>query len=194
MADRKINIDLPKNEETNFHKFYEPVLMFAKELNKIVIGEDYICRFCGETDRKMFKKGNSHTIPEFTGNRNLFSKDECKTCNELFSAYENELANHSYIMRVLFGIGKKNKSTPKYKDDFIDIKMINGKLEIRTKESNNKIKSNKTASLNFTIDKFGTSVKLNIPLKKYIPLYLYKSLAKFAFSIMPQDELEKGNF
>ncbi len=178
MADRKINIDLPMNEETNFHKFYKPVLIFAKERNKIIIGEDYICRFCGETDRKEFKKENAHTIPEFTGNRNIFSKDECKSCNNLFSIYENELANHSYIMRVMFGIGKKNKSTPKYKDDFIDIKMIDGKLEIRAKESDKKSKSNKTASINFTIDKFGTSGKLNIPLKEYIP----------------QDELEKGKF
>src|SRR5688572_26703689 len=58
---------------------------------RIFVGSSGVCRYCGETRAALFRK-KAHTFPEFLGNRRVFSRDECDACNQLFSAYETELA------------------------------------------------------------------------------------------------------
>src|SRR5437868_6921115 len=72
------------------------------------IGKDNSCRFCGVTGPKCFKKV-AHTLPEFLGNKGIFSNDECDACNALFSIYEGALAEMLKPFLTLGGIkGKKN--------------------------------------------------------------------------------------
>ena len=78
-------------------------------LNKRFIGTRFNCRFCGECDKKLFgQKMNAHTFPEALGNKLLFSLDECKSCNNYFSIYEDSLCKAAGPFLTLGGVkGKK---------------------------------------------------------------------------------------
>ena len=56
------------------------------------LGERTFCRYCNATGSGVFgKKTNAHTLPLALGNRTLFSLDECISCNNKFSTYEDAL-------------------------------------------------------------------------------------------------------
>lgn len=181
----------------NFHCYYETLARYSDWGNKTSIGKDFICRFCGETDRKQFKKENAHTFPEFTGNKWLFSKDECKKCNEDFSRYENELANHSLIMRTMYGSKTKKNASTKLKNNLFSLQREPDGFKMNVfSENKEKIKPAKDGEITFHIDfeKGEKKAQVKIPEKEYIPLYLFKALNKIAFSIMPEKELDNSGF
>ena len=63
------------------------------------------CRFCGNG---VGKKSNHHAIPEFIGNKYLFSFYECKSCDTFFGSLENELSRQLNRTRTILGIEGKN--------------------------------------------------------------------------------------
>lgn len=181
----------------NFHCYYETSAIYSDWEAKIAIGKEFVCRFCGQTDRNQFKKGNAHTFPEFAGNKWLFSKDECKKCNEDFSRYENELANHGLIMRTMYGTKTKKKSSTKLKNNFFSLQRESTGFKMNIfSENKEKVNPEKDGEITFNIDfeKGERKAKVKIPEKEYIPLYLFKALNKIAFSIMPDRELDNVDF
>lgn len=189
-------IESGKLHENNFHCYYESIVSFTEWKNIQYLGLEFKCRFCGETDRKQFKKGNAHTFPLSSGNKWLFSKDECKKCNSIFGDYENELGSHSLLMRSMYGIRKRD-GYPKYKNNLVSFKNDTSKVEIKInadkKENINKeIDGETTIELDFINNE--QIINLTLPEKEYIPLYLFKALAKIAFSIMPNEEFENNQF
>jgi hypothetical protein len=155
---------------------------FEDKVEQTFIGNETMCRFCGEVDKKFFKKKNAHTFPSSAGNKNwLYSKDECTTCNTKFGMYEDELANFNQIYRSVYGIGKKS---PKYKQNGNIIHEKNQKLNIQFNPETTHIE----------MDEEYVKIKLKLIKQKYNPLYLFKSLCKIAYSILPIEKNDSENF
>ena len=181
--------------ESNFWVYYDIVGHYHKLDKKIFIGEKNNCRYCGETDPKKFGS-ISHTCPEFTGNKKLFSLDECESCNSIFSKYETELGNHSHFMRTLMGLrGKNNTISFKSNNKKITFKNNGKKLlcQINNARSNDSIEGEDFIR-KIDVKNNKQEFIFKFKNKRYIPLYLFKALNKFAFAILPKSELEKGGF
>ncbi len=181
----------------NFFSFYKAVNEYSEFDKKIYIGSDFVCRYCGETGRNFFKKDNSHTFPECTGNKWLYSKDECTKCNQHFSIYENELGNHGHIMRTFLGLKTKKGAPTKYKSEAFKIQRKESGFEMDLFSGGGKtIDPEKHGSLIFNIDfvKKEEKATIKIPQIKFIPFYLFKCLIKIGLAIMPDSEFINGEF
>lgn len=184
----KIKSDYPINE-TVLIEFSEilkdynilATKRFKKEDNKefLVDSTPNICRFCGKSHPEVDFKYEAHTIPEFMGNKNLFSKFECDTCNKnYFSLFENEMANYMLPHNVLSGTKSKNNKISKYKQK--DQPQIINKPEkiFISKVPDSVIKEASSDSLD---------IKIKTP--SFIPEYIYRCLVKIGISIIPERNL-----
>lgn len=185
-----------KNAQDNFHMYYKSIYTYPNSDAAAVTPLEYKCRFCGTTDRQKFKKGHSHTFPYFTGNRSLISNDECKSCNNFFGVqYEDALGKFSYHLRSLHGMRGKEGAI-KFKTQLLevinDLKSVNIRIKTNNFNGNNKVHGEASISLDFVSNE--EKIAITIPGAKYIPLYLFKSLAKIAFSVMPTGEFENNEF
>ncbi len=186
-----VTSESPGNPKYNFFSMYDCLVDYSDLNSSKSIGSSFICRFCGESDRKQFKNKNAHAFPEFTGNKFLFLKEECKNCNERFSSYENELAAHSHTIRSLLGI-KGKKGTPKLKTPNLTLKMTDDHLQIKSLSDDNfNLNKNEQGGItqNENEEKF-----LNIPSQKFNPHKLVKCLVKIGLSVLPEQELSNGDF
>lgn len=196
---KKVEFILPDPEDVekdDFYTFYEPIKLIDNLNRKTIIGSSFTCRFCGETERSNFKLNNAHTIPEFTGNKWLFSKDECKKCNELFSIYENELGRHGSVMRALLGIKTKKGNPSTIKTEEFRIAWDGDSIKMNLYDDRMDIDTDKHGKVSFYSDfrKHEEGGNITIPLPDFIPNYLFRTLVKVGFSIMPDEELESSNF
>lgn len=137
------------------------------------------CIFCGKSSPEATFKNDSHLIPEFIGNKSLYSENECDSCNiDHFSRFENEMANFMLPFNTLARTHGKKKKNPKYKlkgQPIIEFK--NGKFFIsELPDSVLRISDNKN---------FDFPVKL----PTYIPEYIYRCLVKIGLSIIPDEKL-----
>jgi len=135
------------------------------------------CRFCNKSYPEVKFKKEAHAIPNFMGNNSLFNKNECDSCNILFSKYENELANFMLPLNSIYSIKGKTK-IPKYKlkgEPVIEPLIRN---QIKITEIPNSAMTNKNL------------VELNLKLPTYIPDYIYRCLIKIALSIIPESKIE----
>lgn len=182
------------NQE-NFHTYYESLISYSEWGGKIFLGEKNTCRFCSEANPAKFLNNTSHTFPEFTGNKWLFSHDECKTCNSIFGVYETSLASYGHLMRSLSGI-KGKQGVPTFQSGSKAIQIKNdGKFGVKVnvdKDKNHPPNEDLTFGLDFI--KNEQTINLKFKQKSHVPLYLFKALAKIAFAIMPKDEIIKGGF
>lgn len=78
-------------------------------------GQHRRCRFCGKSRPETTFSSDAHVIPAAFGNRSLFSNEECDTCNQIGSQYEDDLAKFLALPRVLSRI-RGRKKAPKLKD------------------------------------------------------------------------------
>jgi hypothetical protein len=194
-----VHFDIPndKDIEKDFFNVYKSIFTFDSEKTKTTVGKQFICRYCGETDRNQFKKGNSHTIPELTGNKCLFSKDECKSCNQLFSVYENELGAHGHLMRTLTGIKSKKGRSPKLKTNLFDLHRDEKGLKMIMKTDLDGINESgdvRSDSWYFDLLKEIDKGSISFPRQKFKPLFLLKCLAKIGLAVMPEREFEEDSF
>lgn len=137
------------------------------------------CRFCKKSLPETTFKNKSHSIPEFMGNKKVFSNYECDTCNELyFNIFENELSNFMQLFHSLSGIkGKKNRIA-KYKlqgepiiQHLPDLISISGISETR-------------------INKKGKNcIEMPFKISTFIPEYVYRCLVKICISLVPYKNL-----
>lgn len=144
--------------------------------------EYYVCRYCGENEKKKFKS-RAHLLPEFTGNKDIFCYDECITCNQLFGEYETSLNAFGGIKNVFLPIKGKN-GYQKYKDS-----SKNSTIQYKDKNTLLNQVTGKDSDEIYKIEEGRLKVKAKT--QSFIPLYVYKAIAKFALSIMKKEELVK---
>ncbi|MDO5979878.1 hypothetical protein [Flavivirga spongiicola] len=147
---------------------------------KTPIDEINKCRYCGENSEQKFKS-KAHLVPEFAGKINLLCLNECDSCNNLFSEYERNLKNFGSFKNSFLPIKGKN-GFPKYKDyefsfrsEFKDEKTLIA--SIFDKKDFIKIEPN--------------GFKQKSAPTPFIPLYVYKALAKMGVSMLHPNELSK---
>lgn len=140
--------------------------------------EYHICRYCGTTDVKKFKS-RAHLIPEFTGNKDVFCHNECDDCNTKFGMYETHLSAFSGIHNTFIPI-KGKKQFPKFKDTknaFTNQFQGDNKTLMRIEGNSNFIKHE------------NGFINIESVTQSFIPLHVYKSLTKFAISMIPKEDL-----
>jgi hypothetical protein len=136
------------------------------------------CRYCGQTYPKVRFKQRAHTIPEFTGNKKLFSRYECDECNEsYFNLFDNEFANFMLPFNTLSGIVVKKNKIPKY----------NQKGEPIIEFLTDKISISKVSDS--AVGNFDVPLELTVKLPAYIPEYIYRCLIKIGLGILQEKDL-----
>jgi hypothetical protein len=165
-------------------------LLAVKNSPQTKIGDSGICRYCGQDDRKLFRKV-AHTFPEGLGNKYFFSKDECDQCNELFSEYDDALCKSVGSLLTIFGIKSKDNKVRqtgrtkgshnfKHGTEQVIFKLLDVKDNVQTPHG--------TA---ISSDGGKISVSIPTPDENFVPRYAYKCLIKAALAIMPEKELNK---
>jgi len=147
---------------------------------KFFLGTNKKCRFCGKSELDTTFKNISHAIPNFTGNRTLFSNYECDLCNNKFGKLESHMANFMNLRHTLTAIKGKN-NIPSFKT-------ISGKSRIDHKDRIGKIKYDQEDSF-FSLDEEDKTATFTATTRSYVPVAIYKCLTKMALTIMPEDEL-----
>lgn len=143
--------------------------------------EKYICRYCGVKGKNNFK-AKAHLIPEFTGSKDLFAFNECKVCNNKFGVYENSLKN--FAVKNIYAPIKGKGGFKKHKDfsndtvtQFRDEKTL--VTTVNRKDYMDEVVEGK--------------LKLTAVSYPFIPLYVYKSLMKFALSLLKTEDIKYFN-
>ena len=134
------------------------------------------CRFCALTlsDGITFNT-KAHAISEAIGNKKVFLFDECDNCNFFFGhEIEPALIDYLDILRVIWGIQGKS-GIPRIKFNDGEIKLNDNTVEILV-EKINRI-SNKKIEITLNSN------------KKYSNINIYKSLCKFALSVIDERHL-----
>lgn len=143
--------------------------------------ENRICRFCGSTDPNKFKN-DSHAIPQLLGNKSVIARYECDDCNGYFSReIEDDLGKCLQGGRTVLGI-RGSSGIPSYKTTSKQSRMDRKADRLDVKE---------TVGDRFTqINPDKNQVIYTLKTQAFIPLAVYKSFAKIALSLMPDDELQ----
>ena len=164
---------------------YIPIIHLDTASGRIEIGQSGPCRFCLKSSPEVTFSKKAHAISNLLGNDEIFSIDECDTCNEFFGiSFEDDLSKYLGGMRTLSQMNGKN-GIPSYKTkqklSRIDVgadgvKMIStdGDEIIQIDESTN-------------------SVAIKIQKQAYSPLGVYRAFVKMALSIAPVELLSSLN-
>jgi hypothetical protein len=136
------------------------------------------CRFCGNSYPKVSFNNEAHTIPEFTGNKMLFSNYECDNCNMKFSRLETQMANLMHLSHVIFSVPGK-KGSVKYVES----------NSVQISSNGHHIKFNQIDDKNLNYDNELRKIEIKQRMPTYTPIAVYKCLTKMALTIMPKEEL-----
>ncbi|WP_414154282.1 HNH endonuclease [Pseudomonas sp. BNK-43-a] len=163
-----------------FAENYKPSEIYMLK-ERTFVGRLGPCRYCGKQVPEVKFSKEAHSLPELIGNKLLFSRDECNTCNEYFDKHlENHLANFLGISRTTTRVDGK-KGTPKFKSRSGErVEMIGNSLVILEVEGSGLTELNDDSGV-FTI---------KTETNPYIPEQVYKCFVKMAMSIMPESELK----
>ena len=173
--------------------------VFDTSYKKYFIGEsdrkNRICRFCkkGEKDGKKFKK-KAHAFSEALGNKTIVLNEECDDCNEKFgSNIEKDFIQYLDVYRVFFKVKGKN-SIPKLK---FDNNAIVTNIEKKDIPKNNIEELKNTENLMLVrsqnIEHNEETGELTVLLEsnnKLKEVNIYKTLCKYALSVIDSDELQ----
>jgi hypothetical protein len=117
-------------------------------------------------------------VPAFLGNKTIFSIDECSRCNKLFGdKYENDFSKFTNFYRTILEV-KGRKKIPKTKSEKIIIENINGVTNINSLDWE-------------AVERKGNKIILNHTSEFYVPLMVWKCLAKIIYGLIPPNSLEK---
>lgn len=172
---------------------YDPIVVELVEpgARPRFIGDRSSCRYCGTTVASDFgKKKNAHAYPVALGNKALFSLDECKACNTVFSIYEDALTKAIGPFLTLGGVKGRSGVRQTGRSD--------GKSKIKHTVSDTGRHLHVTSSgapQNLVgIDQATGLLRLEMPIEgdKFVPRYAYKALLKIALSLLPKGVI--GNF
>ena len=140
------------------------------------------CRFCHKENPDVKFSKDAHVVPAFVGNKVLFSYYECDTCNDRFSSFEDDLAKMTMGDRALGQVPKRKGFTP--------LKPQGKKSSFERTATGVVIKQYVDEGV-FTIDEENSRLLIKYDTQPYRPLGAYKALAKMAYGLMPEVELEK---
>lgn len=176
-------------ESKKFFDFYElsGAVYCNDELNTPLKAKtDRVCRFCQKSMPGVRFTSRAHVVPRFTGNEKWLSDFECDDCNQLFSTYENDLANFLGMSRTMFGM-KGRYGIPKLKghgDNNLVVMPVSSKIENAVW-----IYSEDASQVAMEFDWENCRAITTMTKQPYIPINVYKSLVKIAMSMMPEEEM-----
>ncbi len=147
-----------------------------------------MCRFCGTTDTKKFRK-DAHTLPEALGNKWIFSLDECDDCNNRSSRYESALVASVGAFLTLGGVKGKGNSVrqtgrtagPTFvkhtlRDERRALSVVVNGLDVQLG------RNEQTGAMVFTFP---------IADERFRPLDAHKALLKVGYALLPNDERDQ---
>ena len=146
------------------------------------------CRFCGQGKPNVTFKKRAHAVPEFLGNRDILSMNECDECNEFFATnYEDHLSKWSQYLRALSQIkGKKGKPTFKTPNETMRISSGQDGLQISLSDPT------VTSEPLHGVGSHTLPLPTDATSQLYIPLRAALTLVKIACSVCPTtDELRQ---
>lgn len=146
----------------------------AKGLKKKI---DRVCLFCGKRKPETNFKSEAHLVSNHIGNTHLFSDFECHTCNLKFGKLEDDLAKFLGISKALAKLDSKKPEGFRGKFLSAHSRTFMGEWFLILAPKDIKHEGNKT---------FIRYIK-----NPYTPVNVYKSLLKFALSILPGDEVNQ---
>lgn len=159
-----------------------PVVFHLNGKEKIYLGDrtSRVCRFCGKGKPDVTFNQIAHGIPEFVGNKKLFSLFECDACNAKFSrTLESHMANYMNLFHTISQVKGKN-NVPSFKSNKqksrIDVKNV---VTIELHEDDELV----------TIDEENKIVTFKAKRASYVPIAIHKCLTKMALTVMPESEL-----
>jgi hypothetical protein len=142
------------------------------------------CRFCGRQNPEVSFRRVAHAIPELLGNKKLFSRYECDTCNTFFGCgIENDYGNWSKPMRTLTGRKGKN-GVPTHKGG--------GETGWRIERKKNQFSINAGEdehSRPFVASEDHRVIDFALKGDPHRPMAVHKAFVKMALSILPEREL-----
>lgn len=152
-----------------------------------IILEDAVkhrCRFCGREAPEVSFRLVAHALPELLGNKKLFSRYECDTCNSFFGCgIENDYGHWSKPMRTLTGRKGKN-GVPTLKgggDTGWRIERKNNHFHINAGEDEH--------NRPFVASEDHRVIDFALKCDPYRPMAVHKAFVKMALSILPEAEL-----
>jgi hypothetical protein len=143
------------------------------------------CRFCGRSEPDATFRNGAHAVPEFLGNRTIFSLNECDECNAFLAReYEDHLAKWSLFQRSLAQVpGKKGK--PTYKGNKGGLRVSSGQAGVEV------FVGDLSLSLEFMEREapFEFSLPSGSNSPPFIPMRAAMALTKIACSVCSFEEL-----
>lgn len=155
------------------------VLVNFIPLEKTFLGNVGPCRYCGKSSEDVEFKKIAHALPELVGNKFLFSRDECDSCNSFFDKnLENNLANFLGILRTTTKIKGKG-GVPKFKSaDGERVEIVGDDLILIEHHDSSMVQ----------VDDRNKHISITTEKSSYIPLAVYKCFVKMALAILPDHE------
>lgn len=184
------NHELDKLDFNNHYSLIKRfnINLFHNKQKKIIIGDSNVCAICGKSKAQGATfKNSSHVLPASLGNKWIFTKNECDTCNKLFGLeFEDNLAKMLLPDRVLYGIPKRH-GLPSLCDNSYNTEFI---VE----------KKNNVRILNVSCDENVFSpisinegkIELDIPTQSYYPDKAVKAIVH-SFWLSIDESIQKEN-
>jgi len=186
----KVELNVPLLKEYNMYLYGEKPHTNIGHQNKDL----RVCRWCGGTTKSnnatTFNK-KAHAITEALGNKNLVLLDECDMCNEKFgNTIEQSIVAFFSLYNTFWGVIGKN-GVPKIKHYS---EKINEAGEVIKDITQVEYSANKQLSISLSEQYFtmkdGKPVGIKIKVaKNYIAQDVYKSLCKYALSLVEQENI-----
>lgn len=167
-----------------FHQIYYQIASIGtseKDKQKIGSKDNQVCSYCGKNKEQTSFKKTAHVLPKALGNIYLTTFKECDECNEKFGRYENDLCNFIGLVRYMQNpedIGKKRQLV--YRKHNSSSFLYTSKRGIEFRDFEDRI---------FDISEDKKIFKSKVNKNPYIPLNIYKSLAKAFLSTLTDDSL-----
>lgn len=182
------NLLHPLNEQRSawFDARYEVVAHRTMRGNdRVTIGDrrNRVCRYCGRGKPDVSFKKEAHAFPESIGNKWLISFDECDTCNDFFSMkLEDDFGKFTGSMRTMGRIRGKGFPTLKSSDGDLRVEVANdGSLRMSIRKDDPR----------YDFDEANKRLTIHFVRQSYIPMGVFKCLAKMAMAVMPEQDLPR---
>ncbi|WJI44006.1 hypothetical protein NL532_25815 [Mesorhizobium sp. C120A] len=139
------------------------------------------CRFCGKESPDVSFSNDAHAVPAFVGNKVLFSRYECNTCNDRFSEFEDDFAKMTMGDRAVGRVAKRK--------GFASLKAKDKRSSWEHTPTGVLIKQYEEDGI-FTLDPENSSLVVKHDTQPFRRLGVYKCLSKCAYTLLPDSELD----
>jgi hypothetical protein len=156
--------------------------------NAVHLGSKGKCRYCSATGTGRFRT-KAHAFPQALGNKWVISRDECDTCNQLFSKYDDAIAKAVGPFLTLGGVkGKSNKVRQTGRSDG---GAVLARRDGAQRPGLSMHANNADPAQHVTVTPAG-NLRLSMPIADdpFKPRHAYKALVKMAIAMLPDNELD----